>query len=373
MKTRAFAVLFMILLFFASCDKEDQAYSGEKDRTMTFFGEEFTVPLGSVAPITLQDALDRIGPLEGLIKRDDEGFLLLEGSKEIASWSVLDIDYLIEEDDQPYVFEPDAESVGLPTVPMLLQLFGLKCPDQKYAFYAVNPLEEEVPMSATVRVADYFETIREETVKNYVLQPNSRKNGFAEIAVPSDAETSPGIISLDQVRLFLPADMVRSLHDTDQIKFKFSYDYTSHLALGEYLDIPFSHTLSQLQLTLAMFRLHEAVAKLEVVSTLPVEATVEHISLVGENGEEDPRVSFSENITIYGGSPENPVTTPLAISVRAEEGTIPDINGLTLQLRFRPAPGFGAEPIGSSQGISVKSSSITLLGGITLPFGTNEK
>ncbi len=366
------AILLAAVPAFSSCDKADPAYGGEIDRTVTLFGEEITVPLGTVAPITLQDALNRVGPLAELIKTDDEGCLVLEGKNKIASWSYSDIAAQAA-GEEAFVFMAEEERAGLPFLLSMLTMFGIELPDQHYTLTVENPLGVSVPMSVTASVVDgYDEALQSVVLKDFEIPSRSRPETFAEFDLPGTYDPAPSDVVLDKVWLWMPENLLDAWSDNLDSDFVFSYRFRSHLGLGERLDFPFTYPLS-LHLETARFALHEATVRLEVESTLPVEATVEHITLLGADGEEDPNVTFSENVTIAGGSPEHPVTTPLTLTVRAAEGTIPDIHGLRLNLRFAAAPGFGTAPVSAAQGLSVRSSSFTLRGGITLPIGNHEK
>ena len=366
MKGKHLLMLLAAVLLIASCDKVDPRYDAPDgiNREMTLFGEEFTLPLGSLAPITLRDALDRVPLVSSLIQTDDEGYLLLSGSKEIATWSVDDISALIDDDTQPYGFTPEAASTGLPTVPMLLGLFGFHFPNQTYTFTATNPLDVEVPMSAKFSVGDYFDVIREERAKGIELLPGD--NEVAEIVLPGVQESEPSLVSAEDILLYVPEELPDHLFSRYETDFALSFRFRSRIALASYLDFPFSYTLQSLQLPVGRFKLHEMSVSLEVESTLPVRATVESIELLDGEGNPDPNVTFGGGLVINGGTMETPVTTPLTLTVKAVEGTIPDIGSLRLQLRFGTDASFGLEAISASQGITVKSSSITIRGGITL-------
>ena len=368
MKMKHLLLILAAAALLVACDKVDARYDAPNgvNKEMTLFSEEFSLPLGSLAPITLRDALNRIGAIAGLIKTDKEGYLLLSGDAEIASWPALDIYSMIDEPDQPYVFEPDPESTGLPLVPMMLTMFGFHCPDQSYVFTANSPLDATVPLTATVGVGDYYETFQEVRVKEFELKQGSKR--FAEISLPGVLESEPAMVSLSDVKLYLPANILETLDDPGNTSFSVSYKFKSRLGLADYLDFPFNYTLQNLQLPIGKYKFHEVTVNLEVESTLPVEATVESIHLVDSDEVADENIVFTENLVIAGGSLNQPVTTPLTLTVKAQEGTIPDIGNIALSLRFSASPDFVGEPISASQGIAIKSSGITLRGGITL-FG----
>jgi hypothetical protein len=58
------------------------------------------------------------------------------------------------------------------------------------------------------------------------------------------------------------------------------------------------------------------------------------------------------------------------VNIKALEGTIPDITGVQVELGIKADPGFADTCLSIKQGVSVKSASATLRGGITL--GGNE-
>ena len=371
MRIKHLLLILVPVALLVACDKVDARYDAPDgvNREMTLFSEEFSLPLGSLAPITLRDALNRIDAIAGLIKTDTEGYLLLSGDKEIASWSVLDIYSMIEDPDQPYVFTPDPESVGLPLVPMMLTLFGFHCPDQSYVFSVKSPLAATVPMTATVGVGDYFETFQEVRVKEFELSLGTQR--FGEITLPGVLESEPTSVSLEDFKLYLPENMIDTVVDFANTDFAVSYRFKSRLGLASYLDFPFDYTLQGLQLPIGRYKLHETTVNLEVESTLPVEATVESIHLVDRDENVDENVVFTGDIVIAGGSLNQPVVTPISLTVKALEGTIPDIGNIALSLRLSASSDFVGEPISAAQGIAIKSSGITLRGGITL-FGNED-
>jgi hypothetical protein len=75
-------------------------------------------------------------------------------------------------------------------------------------------------------------------------------------------------------------------------------------------------------------------------------------------------------LVINGGSTTDPGKTPVTLNIKALEGSIPDITGVQVELSIVSAPGYADTRLSVKQGVSVKSASATLRGGITL--GANE-
>ncbi|MBR1869587.1 MAG: hypothetical protein IJ799_05940 [Bacteroidales bacterium] len=66
------------------------------------------------------------------------------------------------------------------------------------------------------------------------------------------------------------------------------------------------------------------------------------------------------------GSPGKPSVSPLRIGIKATEGTIPDISGLRLYLRFLAPQGVEDKRLGNNQELNFNNIRATISGGITL-------
>ena len=87
----------------------------------------------------------------------------------------------------------------------------------------------------------------------------------------------------------------------------------------------------------------------------------------GDPDEVDTNIKVSQEVTVAGGSLENPATSAVSLTVEALEGTVPDIPELLLSLHLKAQPGMGDVALSANQSIILKSVSAKLYGGITIP------
>lgn len=141
----------------------------------------------------------------------------------------------------------------------------------------------------------------------------------------------------------------------------------------------------EFKLEIGKYRLKKCDISLDIENTLPLSANIGNVRVLKHkepaeaskaeeeesSGEEenpvDENIVVQADFTIDGGTPAHPAVTRITLSVEALEGTIPDLEGVLLDVNLKGQAGL--EPIGltTSQGILVKSSSAKLSGGITIP------
>ena len=103
------------------------------------------------------------------------------------------------------------------------------------------------------------------------------------------------------------------------------------------------------------------------MNSLPIDVKVEDIRVLDESGSVDPGVEVSSGFTIYGGSLESPTTTPVTLSVKSLDGTLPDIHGIEATVSFSTHADSVNLPLSTKMCLSVKSASVIVSGGITIP------
>ena len=126
-------------------------------------------------------------------------------------------------------------------------------------------------------------------------------------------------------------------------------------------------------LPIGQFKLSKCEVSLELESSIPLRVEIDNIRVLKHKESADEPNTVDENIkvgpgvAVAGGSLEKPATTPIKLTIEALEGTIPDIEGLMLDLKVSAEPGIGSVAITSKQGVILKSSSAKISGGITIP------
>jgi hypothetical protein len=172
--------------------------------------------------------------------------------------------------------------------------------------------------------------------------------------------------------------MDKELKSFSRTEFIFTSRFSCHIAAGKNAEIPLalfgmSKQTFKFNLPIASYKLKEVEVSFVLENTLPLQATLADIQLM--TGKET--LKMDENllvtpgtIVIKGGSTETPGITPITLNIKALEGSIPDISGLFVDLAIKSDPDFSETRLSLKQGVSVRSASATLRGGITL--GANE-
>ena len=130
--------------------------------------------------------------------------------------------------------------------------------------------------------------------------------------------------------------------------------------------------ISNLSAPIGRYKLKKAVAKLELENTLPLDVAIDSIHVLKPVTEEgvDPEVNtdivITHPINVAAGSLEKPVVSPVEVQIEALEGTVPDITGLKIFISVKGNDALAATRLSSKQGLYIKSSSVKLVGGITL-------
>jgi hypothetical protein len=121
-------------------------------------------------------------------------------------------------------------------------------------------------------------------------------------------------------------------------------------------------------LPVGAYELKEVEASFTLENTLPLQVTLSNLHLMtGKTPAIDERLEVSpEKIVVLGGSSYEPGSTPVTLKIKANQGTIPDITGISMDLAIVSAPGHAKTRLSFKQGISVKQAKATLRGGITL-------
>jgi hypothetical protein len=175
----------------------------------------------------------------------------------------------------------------------------------------------------------------------------------------------------------LPADLMDKISSSSSQDFIFTSSYSGHIAPGENLNLDLAalglgSISAKAKLPIGPYRLKDVQVSFDLENTFPLDVTLSSLQLMtGEEPAVDTNLEVSPGtLVIGGGSPQKPTVTPITLRIKALSGAIPDITGIQVGLKLSSASGYATTPLSVKQGISVKSASATLRGGIT--FGNHE-
>lgn len=143
------------------------------------------MPVGSVGPLDLGLVLDKIPLFNGLIKTDDNGFLLAEGETEMYSVNVYETMAKTADSDKPYTWDC-GDSYGSPSgIVATLGILGFTCLDQTLAITARNPLyKDDIALQGVIKANRYGEDAwsYEKSLDGEVLASSGSNGGVTRLA-----------------------------------------------------------------------------------------------------------------------------------------------------------------------------------------------
>ena len=378
---------FLFLLLVTACDNKLYDIEDGLNGEMTLFEEEISVPLGNTGPFTLELAMQdkMIKTLLGdAINTEDDGTILCRLEEPLFKMSAYEIIAKTKDLSKPFSYPVDNKSYAPSTIANLLQTFGFATVDQKLNIFVNNPLSTTYTLGGSLRVAcqntktftwayDQSFPLADITVKS-----SSSDTRLLSLEIPDTVQCTPSTVELKDWCFNLPANMDKELKSFSRTEFIFTSRFSCHIAAGKNAEIPLalfgmSKQTFKFNLPIASYKLKEVEVSFVLENTLPLQATLADIQLM--TGKET--LKMDENllvtpgtIVIKGGSTETPGITPITLNIKALEGSIPDISGLFVDLAIKSDPDFSETRLSLKQGVSVRSASATLRGGITL--GGNE-
>lgn len=376
--------IFCILsagLLVACADMDYDLSDGRLDKDLTLFGQEITVPVGSVGPITLGSLLfdTSIGKaLASFVQEDTrDGSYTLQAESTLYSVNVYELERMAGEVEEPFTWSPGSVSGSVEGIATMLGFLGLSCVDQKLSIIGENPLTDLLPVQATVSVscldANYLPSYSaSKEVSVLLFSGGGSYNSLYDATLPAEVTDVVSSVSLEDFSLDLPAHPVGQLDDpaeSDVIEFKLKH--SCGIGFGERFSISQTLPLENLGLQIGKYRLHRCEVTVALENTLPLSVTFRSVKVLKRDAEgdwvPDDNISVTPDVSIAGGSVASPAVTQLTLQFAAAEGTIPDIDALEIELEVKAAPGCTGVALSSRQGISVKSSSARIRGGITIP------
>ncbi|MBO4634215.1 MAG: hypothetical protein J5669_02450, partial [Bacteroidales bacterium] len=132
--------------------------------------------------------------------------------------------------------------------------------------------------------------------------------------------------------------------------------------------------INDLDLPIGQYRVKDILLSTDVSNEIPITFVLDSVDVMvketDENGNEKTvvcdDVSITPGLTIASGCTGAPVVSPLAISIKAQKGTIPDIAGLQLNLSVKAPTGLGDKRVNMNQSIRFNNIRATVSGGITV-------
>lgn len=377
--------LLLMLLIAASCANQD--YDMDKlDKEITLFQNEIAIPIGSAGPFNLELALQSgtIGSILGnLLKTDTDGYIIGEVSEQFYKISAYEIVAKTADLSQPFSYKLGDQILTPASIVSLLTGFGFSAIDQHISITINNPLRVPYTLDGTSFVScasiSQGKTSYEQSLPlNKVKVPNGYDNTtLLNLDIPDTVPDTPTGSGLKDLTLNLPADLMNQITSYGVSDFVLTCNYKGRVATGERLNMDLSAfglggVPFKINLPIGRFNFKDVTVSFELQNTLPMEVTLTNIKLLtGQEPAEDPNLEvLPGELVVKGGSPEKPGVTPVSLRIKAKAGAIPDISGLQVGLKITSAPGYADTRLGIKQGISVKSASATLRGGIS--FGGNE-
>ena len=375
------ACLLSTGLFLACSDMRYDISEGF-DKDITLFEEEISVPIGSIGPITVESLLlqSSIGKtLSAFMTIKEDGSFQLESTNKLFSINVHRMEKEAGDVSNPFTYKAGDRSASVSGVVSMLGFMGLKPLEQNVTVMATNPLGVQVPFRATFGLTckNASSEVSYSTSTPLDLKLASRStepysiHGFS---LPVDVRDLVSEVSLKSLEMDMPDHPVNNINDdTLGDVFAFSCKHSCKLGVGGTFSLPYKHTLKD-TIAIGKYQLSECDATIELENSLPLAVTINSVKVLKnvETGEVDENITITPNITIAGGSSENPGVTKLKLHVAAENGTIPDLHGILIDLVVKGQPGCEGVVLSGKQGLYVKSSSATVSGGITLPLNKTE-
>ena len=365
-------LLPLLAVLLASCANLDYDTSKGIDKEMTLFTDKVSFPIADVGPISpkqLLGSVDLGSTLGNLFKEDKDGYLVVEKEESIYSNPVFLI-FMTALDPTKPMDVSIADFTGYPgTATESPAYMGLTAARQVFSLYAVNPLTAEMSVSGKVTLSALEKEgspAKTLSSKGFDKVPVAAGATDAELFLTSiDGQDNLDACSLENMVLHLPASFLEKDPLGGWSSIALGYRYKAYLAFGNDLPMQIPIPIKDLNLPLGQYRVKDVLLSMEVFNELPITLVVESVEVMSNDVVCDD-VSITPGLTIASGSSGAPVVSPLAINIKAKEGTIPDISGINLNLSVKAPSGEGDKRLNMNQSISIKNIRTTVSGGITI-------
>ena len=380
---RLFVLFILLLPLVWACENMDYDISEGVDNEITLFGDQVSVPIGDIGPLTPKSMLGESGEgtmdaIKDYVKEDEEGYLVVEDKDSFYDNFVMLIAYLLPDQTIP-IDLPVADASGdLKSSAEILEGFGFTLSPQVFTLRATNPLTEDVSVSGSLRLLSApgdetpAETLQSKVFTNAKVKAETTDAEVLKVELTGGKPVSS--YSIESLFLHLPASMIEKDPSGGLGAFSMSYKYKSYISFGNDLpgDIPID--IDDLDLQLGQYRVKEARICTEVSNEIPVTLELTSVDVYMKQIDADGKVSsvkcddvsVTSGLRINSGTSGNPTITPLEIVIKADKGTIPDISRLSLTLAIKAPTGAGDKRLNMNQAVYFNKLRATVSGGITI-------
>ncbi|MBR5906156.1 MAG: hypothetical protein IKZ51_06855 [Bacteroidales bacterium] len=364
--------IILALLLLWSCTNMDYDISRGIDKECTLFTDEVSLPIADIGPLSPKQLLGEVdlgSSLGGLFKEDGDGYLVVEKEETIYSNPVLLLFYMsMANPTQPLDVNIDSFT-GYPGAPAEGPAgIGFTPALQEFSLYAVNPLTEKITVSGKVTLSP----LSSEVFDNVSVAAESEN--FELFRKEFAGQSIIDVCSMENMVLHLPASFLEKDPLGGLSSITLGYRYKAQLALGTDFPNSIPIPVNDLDLPLGQYRVKEVLLSTEVSNEIPITLVLDSVDVMVKETDDEGNVktaicddvSITPGLTIASGCSGAPVVSPLAITIKAKEGTIPDIAGLQLNLSVKAPTGEGDKRLNMNQAISFNKLRATVSGGITI-------
>lgn len=375
-------IVLLCALALAACGRhDDYDISRGIDKEMRLFSEEVSLPLADIGPVTLGMLLGPEvsgGLLQDILQEDEEGYFVVEKKGSVFN-TISFMMYMKFPDQSAAVSAPmDDFSEDLGSSASSLEVMGFRLSPQEFTLSADNPLTEGIDLSGRLTLSSGSdegspaETIASEEFSKVKVEASASSAAVLKVEKPS-AKAFHGC-TVDNLVLDLPQAFLAKDPTGGMGLFSLSYHYKSYIYLNEDFPAAIPIEINDIDLELGKYLVKEATICAEASNEVPLALELEKVVfIVTETGEDGSSysadwegVETTMEMKAAAGSPGKPSVSPLRIGIKATDGTIPDISGLRLYLRFLAPQGVEDKRLGNNQELYFKNIRATISGGITL-------
>ena len=380
---RLFVLFILSLPLVWACENMDYDISEGVDNEITLFGDQVSVPIGDVGPLTPKSMLGDSGEgtmdaIKDYVKEDEEGYLVVEDKNSFYDNYVMLINYLLPDQTIPIDLPVDDASGNLKSSAEILEGFGFTLSPQVFTLCATNPLTEDISVSGSMKLLSApgdvtpAELLKSQVFTNAKVKAETTDAEVLKVELTDKKPVSSYIF--ENIFLHLPASMLEKDPLSGFSAFSLSYKYKSYISFGNDLPGEIPVDIDDLDLQLAQYRVKEAKICTEVSNEIPVTLELTSVDVYMKQIDADGKVSsvkcddvsVTSGLRINSGTSGNPTITPLEIVIKADKGTIPDISRLSLTLAIKAPTGDGDKRLNMNQAVYFNKLRATVSGGITI-------
>lgn len=370
---KLFVLFILSLPLMWSCENMDYDISEGVDNEITLFGDQVSVPIGDVGPLTPKSMLGGEGTMDAIkdyVKEDEEGYLVVEDKNSFYENYVLLISYMLPDQTLP-IDLPVADASGdLKSSAEILEGFGFTLSPQVFTLCATNPLTEDISVSGSMKLLSApgdgtpAETLQSQVFSNAKVKAETTDAEILKMELTGGKPVSS--YCFENTFLHLPASLLEKDPLSGFGAFSLSYKYKSYISFENDFPGEIPIDIDDLDLQLAQYRVKEVRICTEVSNEIPVTLELTGVDVYDASHVKYDDVSVTSGLRINSGTSGHPVITPLEIVIKADDGTIPDISSLSLTLAIKAPTGAGDKRLNMNQAVYFNKLRATVSGGITI-------